>query len=164
MFINISIFSKNYKSINRFLVFFKHFIKQQKSIHFFKSFQKKEKVKKITILKSPHVNKKAQEQFETRIISKKIVFCSFQLLKTLVLLKKIKHKLFPDIKISINFLFSSKKQNQLKIRVFDPDIFSITQSNNSFKFNTKKYLRLFDIFGTVFFKKRLGSSVGRAKD
>ena len=48
------------------------------------------KIKRITILKSPHVNKKAMEQFEIRIFKANIIFKNFNvntLLKFLILNK-----------------------------------------------------------------------------
>ena len=73
MFFTINLYSKNLNSINKFLNFFGNkTIKKKLKINFFTSrYQKPVKKKILTILKSPHVNKKAQEQFEYRIYKKK---------------------------------------------------------------------------------------------
>ena len=55
-----------------------------------KIFSKKKKIKKFAILKSPHIYKSAQEQFEYRIYSKKILINSFKPSIFLLVLKKIK--------------------------------------------------------------------------
>ena len=73
MFINIKISSKNKKSLQNFLKVFELFCEKKnlKSNTFIKYFSQKQKTSNIyTILKSPHVNKKAQEQFEYSIIFK----------------------------------------------------------------------------------------------
>ena len=71
-----------------------------------------------TVLKSPHVNKKAQEQFEYRLHKRQISFYWFQSFKMLMLLKKVQTKLFPDVKIKIRFMLNTskiKKVSQPKI-------------------------------------------------
>ena len=66
MFINLSITSKNMNSLKLFLKFFNKSLKFKKfkivllQTHFIS----KKKRKKFTVLKSPHVNKKAGEKFE----------------------------------------------------------------------------------------------------
>jgi len=105
MFINITILSKNYQFLKLFLKFcFKNKSKFDKI--FFKCLQNKNKKVKIVLLKSPHVNKKAQQHFELNIFLKKFKIFSFQLLKFLILLKKFKTFLFLDIKIQIKFLLN----------------------------------------------------------
>ena len=74
MFINITIRSKNKNSLKKFLNVFKNLSKNKrlqlnKTLNFF---QKKRYNKVFTILKSPHVNKTAQEQFEFNLFAKSI--------------------------------------------------------------------------------------------
>jgi len=64
--------------------------------------KKKEKVF-FSVLKSPHVNKSAQEQFEYNLFKKQIKIDVFQITKLLVILKMIKVKLFSDIEIELKF-------------------------------------------------------------
>ena len=94
----ITVTSKNKQTLN-FLFLFLNKIKQPK-VSLLKTFSKqKTLVKKITLLKSPHVNKKAQKQLESKIFSKKIYIFSYNETKLLILLKKLKLKIFPEIKI-----------------------------------------------------------------
>lgn len=141
--------------------------------------QQKQKRKVFTTLKSPHVNKTAQEHIEYRLFSKRINLFSFQILKFLVLVKKIQMKLCPDIEIQIKFVLNNKITKKTKLVSLNPDNYKI----NSFFFLKKKdidlinkvqkfnetqilsYLKLFDLYGELSFKQfSLDSSVGRAKD
>ena len=143
--------------------------------------QQKQNRKIFTILKSPHVNKTAQEQIEYRQFSKQIVIFSFQIFKFLILLKKIQNNIFPDIKIQIKYIIKNKTTEKTKLIAINPDNFRIksffydknntlTITNNKKKNKILKqkqtisYLKLFDIYGELNFKYCLDSSVGRAKD
>ena len=107
--------------------------------------------KKIfTILKSPHVNKTAQDQFEFVIFSTKIDLHSFKISKFLLILKKINLKLFPDVKIKINFFFDSNKSLKTQKKVFDQNKFLLKTSFTNLK--VKSYLKLLDLYGEVIFK------------
>lgn len=163
MFINIIISAKNYKSIILFLRFFfkfcvKHKIKFNKL--FFKYFQKNHKIIKFKTLKSPHIYKKAQKQFKYYLFSKKFQIVSFQILKLLIMLKKIEIILFSDIQIQIKFLLNNNKFLIKEKKILNPDKFSIKTFNNTKKFNC--YLNLFDFFGE-FYLKSLNSSVVERK-
>ena len=103
MFIIITLKSK---SKNTLKSFFKHFnsINEQLNVNKQLTFYNKKKQTKIfSILKSPHVNKKAQEQFELTFSTKIVEINSFQLLKVLLILKKFQTRLYSDIDIKINF-------------------------------------------------------------
>jgi hypothetical protein len=85
---------------------------------------KKRVSKTFTILKSPHVNKTAQEQFELNFFSKDLKIQSFQLFKILLLLKKIQSLSFSDVQIKIRFgIQSLSKQstlfNNLKLKLLN---------------------------------------------
>ena len=82
--------------------------------------KKKKKIKKLTILKSPHENKTAQEQFESRVFLRQFNFCLSNSLKYLVFSKKIKNTLFPDIVFKTQFVFNKQIDNCLKLNVFNP--------------------------------------------
>lgn len=126
----------------------------------------KQKRKVFTTLKSPHVNKTAQEQIEYRLFSKRINIFSFQILKFLILIKKIKMKLCPDIEIQIKFVLNNKIIKKTKLVSLNPDNYKINsffsfkeKDNDSIyliqKFNKKRvlpYLKLFDIYGELSFK------------
>lgn len=111
---DIVIASKNKHSLSNFLIFV-HTILNDSLIH--KLRRKNNKKKVITVLKSPHVNKSAQEQFELRTF-----FIQFSLLfhgisRDIVVLKNVKTKLFPDVKLKLKFFLQN--ENILKIKSFD---------------------------------------------
>ena len=94
MYLNITISSKNNTSLKSFLKVFKT-LGQSKALKLNKTltvFQKKRFKKVFTILKSPHVYKTAQEQFESNLFAKNFKAQTFQILKTLIILKKIQSK------------------------------------------------------------------------
>ena len=64
--------SNNKKSLNNFLFFILQYVKTDKTI--IKISTIRSHVRKITILKSPHVNKTAQEQFESKKFATKVLF------------------------------------------------------------------------------------------
>ena len=74
MFVIIDIYSKNYKSLKNFLsVFNDETIIKKLKISILKNKAKKPLKKKvITVLKSPHVNKTAQEKFEYRVYKERV--------------------------------------------------------------------------------------------
>ena len=69
MFINIYIYSKNKLSITNYLKFIKKRFnkKKLKTKNIMFVFKKKIKTTVFTVLKSPHVNKTAQTQFENKL-------------------------------------------------------------------------------------------------
>ena len=121
---HITITSKNKNSIKDFFLFLN---KNFKNFNIITKYLKKKKSKKVlTILKSPHVNKTAQEQFETRLFTSQIsVYYSKKNLLALIFLKKIKTYLFPDIKIKIKFTINKFLLEQTKLKHINPDSFKI---------------------------------------
>jgi len=136
--LNLIITTKNKKSLNNFLFFFY----KNTSIncnYIAKTFQKKLKKTVITILKSPHVNKTAQEQFEIRYISKQLTIATPQMFKFLIFLKKLKMSLFPDIKIKIKSIINNQHQQILIRKKFNMDNFAITNLlKNNYKIQNMK--------------------------
>lgn len=170
--LNLSISSKNKKSLNNFCNVFYNFLFNINNIFIVKKSQKPVKKTIITILKSPHVNKKAQEQFEIIYVLKQLQISTTHLFKFLVFLKKLKNFLSPDINIKIKIIKNIKKTNFLNKKIFNIDyfiynkLFSIEKYNNTqiYKKNKKKVLnviinnnllfidsnkllKLFDIYG-----------------
>lgn len=99
--------------------------------------------KTITILKSPHVNKKAQEQF---IFTKfKLLYCILieKVGKFLKILKQINKKNNFNINLNVKFYMSKKDSNLLCI---NPDKLKI--KNNEFS-----YLKIISIYGEFTLKK-----------
>jgi ribosomal protein S10 len=156
MFINIRIFSKTQESIEQFLNFFIIFHNQKKLTLCSKTLKKIKKNKKFTILKSPHVNKTAQEQFKFEVFSNEIFIKSHQILKILIVLKSIKKSLFPEIKIVVKFTFQNN--TKLRLQPFNPDNFMNDSTNINklrLKKNASKILKIFDIYGQLKFQKHL---------
>lgn len=156
MFINIYVYSKNYNLIRRFLIFVARYLLFNKKLKIkirASAFPRRIKKKKFTILKSPHVNKIAQEQFEYYFCKKQVVLNSYQSLVLLIILKKIRTQLFPDLNIKIklsndNFLLNSKIVNNL-----NPNNYQVSKVEKKGLFHVKNYLMLFDHFGEVLLKK-----------
>lgn len=121
---HLTFLSKNKNSLNEAFMFFltnlnfkivKKYLKKKTKKHF------------VTILKSPHVNKKAQEQFETFIFSKQLTLYPTKKFKYLFYLKKIQENLFSNVKLKIKF--SLIKNNNLRLSIFNL---------NNFKLNLNK--------------------------
>lgn len=147
MFINITIKSKNKNSILKFLNFFKIFSKSKKlrlsrTLIFFQNQQSK---KIFTILKSPHVNKTAQEQFEFNLFSQKLKINSFQIIKVLIVLKKLQITFFSDIQLNIKFRINNK--NKLLNNIFNPNISSFSLNNKTNFEQIELYLLLLYYYG-----------------
>lgn len=125
MFIILSIYSKNANSLTNFLKFF-YKLKKKKILKlkfYTKQSQKKKKFSFISVLQSPHVNKKSQEQFEYYIYNKQLKIQAYQLTKFLFIWKLIKTKLFFDIKIKTNFLLNEYLLNDLVLDKTDYEKF-----------------------------------------
>lgn len=153
MFVNIHVFSKNYISLKAFLNFFFKVCNTERMKTYFVLIQhsKPKVIKKFTVLKSPHVNKKAQEQFEFCLHKNQLSIYSYQNLKLLTILKKIQTTLFADIKIKVQFVFNYKKFQKEKKEKLNPNkVFSKKISENKSK--THVYLKLLDIYGENHFK------------
>lgn len=180
--------SRNKKSLDNFEQFFLKVIKLKFNI--LNVFYKKKKKKKLlTILKSPHVNKIAQEQFEFKIYSQIYIIYLLNESKFLLFFKRLKKYLFLDLKFKLKSFFNLKLKQQNKFKIFDLKKYKlnyikkkiITQnlqivkknklfqkSNKKFLHKTKKVLKSIDVYGelklNLIYKLRLNSSVGRAKD
>jgi len=116
----IRIYSKDKKSLHYFLKFFKRHNQIQNSQQLFHLLKKKKMKKKITVLKSPHVNKTAQEQFSYTVHSVDMFCCSLEIKKFLIFLKKTRNELFPSVKIKINGTFVRTKELFTE-KLLDPD-------------------------------------------
>lgn len=129
----ITIYSKNENSLRNFEKFLQNSLITQK-LHLPFYYNKKKRNKKIvTVLKSPHVNKSAQEQFEYSIYSITIGMYSYKIRKCLLLIKRIRNRLFTDIfiKATGTYLLKNKQITTRKKRL-DPNNFAL----KLFKFNS----------------------------
>jgi hypothetical protein len=157
--------SKNEKSLNNAFFFFKNLNFDLLQKIFFK----KRKKQFFTLLKSPHVNKKAQEHFEYRTFFRQLTIYSPKNLKLLLSLRKINQNLFSDVKIKIKFSINKNKQKNIQINVFNFNNFklniikNITNKNNisllkynklkneNFNQNSKikSFLQILDVYGEL---------------
>ena len=112
---------------------------------------------KFTVLKSPHVNKTAQKQFEIRYYEKSIEISSYQNIFLIFLLKQSLQKLSKDVIIKIAIIFN--KINILPLHSLNVNGYRIlTYSKRPF---TKKYFNYLDHVGEIIFKSQsLNISVG----
>ena len=183
MFINVYLHSKNFNKIKIFVRFFKKVLfNRHLNIKIsIKNFNKYTLKKEFSILKSPHVNKKAQEQFYYSTYRQQISLFSYQPLLILKILKLIKSScafagvniqikiavnsskfyktLLREIKINRYFLHSTKNIKSLK------KINSLSNLTKTKVVNLNSYLQLCDLNGEINLIKNnlyksLGSSVG----
>lgn len=175
MFFYLKISCKDKRIFNKFLLFF---AKLEPLPIRLKSFPKPEKRKFVTVLKSPHVNKTAQEQFEYRFYSKHFLVQSFKPLTFFLLLKKLKNFSFPGINIEVQGLFEKNKTKQCTLEIINPDNITLKNINNGYLSKkrlqmdrrnkilieeskghesifllSKKYIQLFDLYGEICLKK-----------
>jgi ribosomal protein S10 len=155
MFLHFKVSSKDNSVLEKFLRFLQR-LKISPTI--FKHFSKQNKRKFITILKSPHVNKTAQEQFEFRYYTKEFLIDSPKLFTLFLTIKKIKNLSFPGLKLEVKGLLNINKQNENFLKLADPDnvILRLGKANNlsSLVFQ-KKYVQLFDCYGELYLEKLL---------
>ena len=109
--INITIFSKNKKTLQNFLIFLKQKLPILKLNTITKYNTKKNQHKKITILKSTHINKTAQERYEYKTYVLNVKTNTFKPFKYLLFFKKLKNNSFPTIKIKIESTIKNKRLN-----------------------------------------------------
>lgn len=164
---NLTFLSKNQNSLNNAFFFF---FNNPSLCLLKKYFQKKTKKHFFTVLKSPHVNKTAQEQFETRTFYKQLILYSPKKLQHLLFLKKIQSNLFSDVMIKIKILVNKKKNSNIESKIFNPNNFktNINQDSISQKYSLKTlkkknkkhfkdidnkkikyFIKTFDIFGEI---------------
>lgn len=127
---HLTFLSKNKNSLSRnFLLF-----TSNSSLNFHvvkKYFQKKTEKHFLTILKSPHVNKSAQEQFEFHLFSKQLSIFPFKRSHYTYILKKVRNTLFSDVMLKIKSSINKEKKNNTRLVIFNP---------NNFKLNINKSL------------------------
>ena len=172
MFFYLKVSCKDKRILKKYISFF---TKIKSLPIFIKPFPKHEKRKFITVLKSPHVNKTAQEQFEYRFFSKHFLVFSFKPLIFFLLLKKLKNFSFSGIKLEVKGLFEKNKTHKYALKLISPDnivlgnnhlnkqsfkkkkkrykISELVLSGSDLKFSlSKKYIQLFDSYGEIYLK------------
>lgn len=152
----IKISSKNKETLQLFLMFLSKLENNNLLIKYFP----KQKIKKfITVLKSPHINKSAQEQFEFRVYTKKLQINSPQHLKFLYFLKKSQINIFPFINLKLKGIYSMKSQinlisSGLNSSKFNTNFFNQNKFKSDLQYkNVIQYFNLLDCYGECFIKK-----------
>jgi hypothetical protein len=126
--------SKNKKSLNLFQNYLIKFIKNNNK--FFKMRKRSCKIKKLNLLRSPHIHKRSQETFLFNFFFGKLTFFFYNnFIVFLHTVKKICLNSFYDIKVNSTFIIFQKKS-----------IFSLNKNLSVNK------LLLFSVF---YFKKRM---------
>ena len=159
MIITLKISSSNYNSLENFskvLVDRLHTIENM-NFSVIGVTNKKKTKNKFTVLKSPHVNKKAREQFEIRNYTRILNIYSYQTLLLLFVVKRIKINSFSEIKLKINLKYNSNQLHKHLKSNFNLNNSFLNKLNfegNRYKFNdsTKNYLKRLDVFGETVFK------------
>ena len=150
VFIRINISSKEKKSIAKFL----SFLSKIKSLKYvlLNQIPRKKTRKFVTVLKSPHVNKTAQEQFEFRFYNRQLLVFSTKPFLIFFNLKKINNSNFSGIKIQTKCLFEKQKYKKKLLSIMDPDNNRLTRKALSKKQYLVNYLNLLDGFGEISMK------------
>jgi hypothetical protein len=129
------------------------------------------KKKRFSMLKSPHVNKIAQEQFEYRNYTFQYVSQVTDSIKFLRLIKLLKTVKLSDTNVLITSIFKQNSYNKI-VRLVNPNYYKINLFIKNFlklnkrrflkkiysKFKYQKmahYLNCFDIYGELVIKKNL---------
>lgn len=127
----LKIRSKNEKSLKNFsYFFFKHLNTKFSTIQKLSTNQTSRKI--LTFLKSPHVNKTAQEHFESHIFTKNVLVVGFSLEKNLIFLKKVLTKLFQDISVQLVCQTCEKTNRKNSLSIFN---------FNNFRLSKKKFYK-----------------------
>jgi ribosomal protein S10 len=176
MFFYLKISCKDQRILKKFLYLF---TKLESFPIVIKSFPKSEKRKFVTVLKSPHVNKTAQEQFEYRYYSRHLLVRSFKPLTLFLFLKKLKNLSFAGINFEVKSFFDKNKTHKHALQIISPDNIMLKKITDQqdinekiLKFNpqsfnsvvplkddksylllSKKYMQLFDLYGEICLKK-----------
>jgi ribosomal protein S10 len=128
--VNIKIVSKDKEASKKFYKLILKICKKKQlgiKLNKFNYKNKKSNCKKISILTSPNANKNAQEQFMFKLYSKKNVFFLLQIQKFLIIIKKIKLTVLPEIKFTIDFFFTNKIVKKLIKKKLNPENFKTNQ-------------------------------------
>ena len=123
MFIILDIESKNLLSLKNFVLFFLNDKLLSRLIRVMAFKQRYKKSKRITVLKSPHVNKTAQESFEIRYYRKKIKCFVSKPWLFLIFLKKIKSTFFSELNLKVHFVFNRKIEKKKNKHTFNINCF-----------------------------------------
>jgi ribosomal protein S10 len=132
----INIISKNKKSLENFVTFVNSNLQKLQITN--KYFQKKKNRKILTILKSPHVNKKAQEQFNSNLYHKSVNIYLPQYFKLITFIKTVKSNLFLDVRVKVKLIINNKLEKKMHRNIFNPTNFKLNCFSNKINYCNKK--------------------------
>lgn len=133
----VTISSNNQKSLKKLNLFNKKTKINKKLKMIKKLFTKKTEKTIFSVLTSPHVNKKAQEQFEYKIFANQHKFYSYNLIAFIIYLKKFLNYALSDARLTIklintiNFVKSNLIAKNLNIKYFNINFKKIYESQDS---------------------------------
>ena len=151
MLFRIQISTKNKKSLKSVLSAISNLKMSNRLV---KCFSKQNRKKFVTVLKSPHVNKSAQEQFEYRTSSKIFLLHSSQPIKDLFALKTLKNSSFSGVKWRISTKQDSNETFKYLLSKLSPDNSKLKLTENLLsKKKAQRYIQSFDNYGELALKK-----------
>ena len=155
MYLSFKVTSKNKTSLSNF---FNFIMKLEFPIKIVKNAPKNKKKVFLSVLKSPHVNKDAQEQFEFKTYSKNLTIWSTQLNLLILILKKAIKTSFPGVQIKIYYLINNKTKSKFLLKILNIKNLNVNFFNdrvlNKIILNKKInfYLNLTDCYGELSYK------------
>ena len=168
MLINLFIQSKSLRSIKKLLKFLDMSFKDLGLVVLKNSFKKPTKLKVITVLKSPHVNKIAQEQLGFCVYRYQISFFSYKYFLLLMFIKYLKSSvLFSDVHLKVKVVINQSRYHYSIIDNINPNNFCLMDYSKLYDkmgiddicLTIPYYLMLFDIFGELSLKKKLQNNI-----
>lgn len=163
MFVIIDIYSKNYNSLSLFLNYFlNNKITKKLNIIVFKTTTSQPLQKKVfTVLKSPHVNKTAQEQFEYRMYKKRLKCFIPQFPLFITHFKRLRFNMFSDINFKIKIISNNKAKKKKIKNQFNMNDYCLDLND----LNLKGYLKILTVCGEFVLNSNVWvAQLVRAKD
>ena len=136
----LTICSKDKKSVPKFINFLTEHLELQKLNLLGKTALKRSKTRRISILKSPHVNKKAQEQFEFRVFLTTLIIETPQNFKILTLIKKIK-SITSEIRVKVHVTIKKESKKHVLDSIFRFRFYQRTK--------VRRFLTLLESYGEI---------------
>ena len=163
MFVIIDIYSKNHSSLSLFLNYFlNNKITTKLQVIVFKTTTSQPLQKKVfTVLKSPHVNKTAQEQFEYRMYKKRLKCFIPQFPLFLAHFKRLRFNMFSDINFKIKIISNNKAKKKKIKNQFNTNDYCLDLNDLSLK----SYLKVLAVCGEFVLNSNVWvAQLVRAKD
>lgn len=153
MFVNLRVSSPNRISATKFSkTLFKLSNKGYLNFNFYATNVKRPKRKRFFIvLKSPHADKTAQDQFRHCTVSNEINLTTIQVPKLILLIKELQLQLFPDIAIKFNFVFKTPRFKTVRDQLICLKLYKLRKANFSMDDNILR-LKIFNLKGHLILK------------